>query len=356
VRVLLVRLSSLGDVVLATAAVEALAASLPSATVHVVSRTAHVGIFRRNPRVESVLGWEPRTAQRGLVALLARGGYDWIVDLQGTPRTRALALAVRGPRWSRIRKGSLRRRAAAWLHRPGLLPECHVVERYVAALRPLGVRPGAGRPRVYLAEEDRMRAEALLRGEGWDGARRLVGLAPGARWATKAWPAKGWAHLAAELGAGGAALPVLVGAESDRSLCEAIGAQASGGCLNLAGRTPPLETAAVLERCSVLVTNDSAPMHLSTAVGTPVVALFGPTVPAFGFRPMGDRDVVLERELPCRPCSVHGGERCPRGHHACLAELPPANVLAALDGFLGSRVPVEDPSQVPSPLGERGRG
>ncbi len=325
------RLSSLGDVVLATAAVEALAADLSSATVHVVSRTEHVGIFRRNPRVERVLGWEPRTGQQGLVALVAQGGYDWIVDLQATPRTLALALAVRGPGWSRIRKGSLRRRAAAWLHRPGFLPERHVVERYVAALRPLGVQPGKNRPRVYLAEEERMRAEALLRGDGWDGARRLVGLAPGARWATKAWPAKSWTHLAAELGGDGAALPVLVGGESDRSLCEGIVEQASGPCLNLAGRMPPLETASVLERCSVLVTNDSAPMHLSTAVGTPVVALFGPTVPAFGFRPMGDRDVVLERDLPCRPCSVHGRRRCKVGGQPCLQGISVLQVLDAVD-------------------------
>ena len=87
----------------------------------------------------------------------------------------------------------------------------------------------------------------------------------------------------------------------------------------------------MLGRLSALVTNDSGLMHLAAAVGTPVVALFGPTVTEFGFAPAGPGHQVLERPLDCRPCSVHGTERCPRGHFRCMKETAPEEVLAALD-------------------------
>jgi ADP-heptose:LPS heptosyltransferase len=96
-------------------------------------------------------------------------------------------------------------------------------------------------------------------------------------------------------------------------------------------RQPLRRAAAMLGRLSALVTNDSGLMHLSAAVGTPVVALFGPTVAEFGFVPVGPGHQVVERPLDCRPCSVHGGPRCPLGHFRCMKETAPEEVLAALD-------------------------
>ncbi|HEX9894642.1 MAG TPA: glycosyltransferase family 9 protein, partial [Gemmatimonadales bacterium] len=95
---------------------------------------------------------------------------------------------------------------------------------------------------------------------------------------------------------------------------------------------PLRASAALIERATVLVTNDSAPLHLAGAVGTPVVALFGPTVPAFGFGPTGAADRVVEVSgLACRPCSTHGPMVCPLGHHRCMIDLPVRSVLAAFD-------------------------
>ncbi|HEY6000915.1 MAG TPA: glycosyltransferase family 9 protein, partial [bacterium] len=79
----------------------------------------------------------------------------------------------------------------------------------------------------------------------------------------------------------------------------------------------------------IVIANDSGPAHIAAAVGAPVVALFGPTHEAFGFAPRGERVRVVSRDRPCRPCSVHGGTRCPRGHRACLDDIAPAQVLAA---------------------------
>jgi heptosyltransferase-2 len=96
-------------------------------------------------------------------------------------------------------------------------------------------------------------------------------------------------------------------------------------------------SAALLSRAAVLVTNDSAPLHLATAVGTPIVAVFGPTVPSFGFGPRGPRDAVVEHpSLGCRPCSAHGPQVCPLGHHRCMRELSVETVAAAVEAVLGA--------------------
>jgi ADP-heptose:LPS heptosyltransferase len=104
--------------------------------------------------------------------------------------------------------------------------------------------------------------------------------------------------------------------------------------VSLVGGTDLTGLAALLKRARVVIANDSGPAHLAAAVGTPVVALFGPTHEAFGFVPCGPAVRVISRDLPCRPCSVHGGTRCPRGRRACLDDIAPAEVLAAARGLL----------------------
>jgi heptosyltransferase-2 len=114
-------------------------------------------------------------------------------------------------------------------------------------------------------------------------------------------------------------------------------ARAPGRAHSAAGELGLRASAALLARAAVLVTNDSAPLHLATAVGTPIVAVFGPTVPSFGFGPRGRRDVVVEHpSLGCRPCSAHGPQVCPLGHHRCMRELSVETVAAAVEAVLGA--------------------
>jgi heptosyltransferase-2 len=145
-----------------------------------------------------------------------------------------------------------------------------------------------------------------------------VVLAPGSIWGTKRWPY--FAELAAALGTA----VVAIGGPEDAALGVAIARAAPQCAWSAAGQLSLRESAALVERAAALVTNDSAPLHLASAVGTPIVAIFGPTIPAFGFGPLGADDVVVEhREMPCRPCSSHGPRVCPLGHHHCMTELRP---------------------------------
>ncbi|GAB4265082.1 MAG: glycosyltransferase family 9 protein [Deferrisomatales bacterium] len=342
-KVLLVRLSSLGDVVLATAAVEALNRLLPRAEVHVATRAPYAELFRAHPGVGRVITWDPAAGVAGLARAVRRGRYARAVDLHGSLRTLALRWLCRATPWSRYRKGAVGRRLAVLS--PAVarrLPPVSVVDRYLAALEPLGIRPRGVRPRLVPGPAAEARAEAWLTGKESRGL-PWIALAPGARWPCKAWPAVHWAALAGEIRAAGLGVPVFVGGAGDRGLAARIRQAAGGVGVDLTGRISLLETAAVLGRCAAVVTNDSAPLHLAEAVGTPAVALFGPTVGGFGFSPLDPASVVLERDLPCRPCSLHGEKPCRRGDQGCLAAISAAEVRQALAGLVegaaGARAP-----------------
>jgi heptosyltransferase-2 len=146
-------------------------------------------------------------------------------------------------------------------------------------------------------------------------------------WATKRWPY--YAELAARLARG--ARVVVVGGPGDRALAETIVAACPPErAIDATGRLSLLASAELIGRAALLVTNDSAPQHLASAMGTRTVTVFGPTVPEFGFGPLAPESAVLGHEaLACRPCDPHGPRACPLGHWRCMRELSPDAVLAA---------------------------
>jgi len=334
-RVLMIRLSSLGDVVLSTSAVEAFASTRPGERLDILTKPAFKEVFRGNPAVGEVLTWEADESPLAMAKKLRTRQYDYIIDLHDNLRTRALRFLVRGVKWSVYKKGSLRRRCAVALRAPGRLAETHVVERYAAAFAPLGVPVGITLPRLYPSREDEELASTLLGGE-LNELKTPVALAPGARWATKGWPKTKWVELIRTIAKEGRVLPVMVGGDSERELCAELLERGGVPGINAAGKCTILETAALLGRCEGLVTGDSAPLHIACAVGTPVVALFGPTVRGFGFYPLGEDDRVIELEIECRPCSLHGGDHCPKGHFNCMEGIAPDRVQRALLDIIDS--------------------
>jgi heptosyltransferase-2 len=122
---------------------------------------------------------------------------------------------------------------------------------------------------------------------------------------------------------------LLVGSREDEELCREICAMTqTNKVVNAAGKLSLLQSAELIRHCRVLISNDSAPMHLAVAVGTPVVAIFGATVPEFGFAPRGPHDIVIETKgLKCRPCSIHGGKKCPIKTFECMMAITPEIVV-----------------------------
>lgn len=330
-KILLLRFSSMGDVILTTPLVRALRAAYPDAVLHYATRRAFAPLLEADPRLDRVHVL-PDGAGGGLRALaraLRAERYDHVLDLHGTLRARVLRVLVPRPRWRGYRKHTLRRWALVRLKLGASGGAADpVAERYFDAARGLGVRPDGGPPEVFPTAAAHAEAAAALRAAGVAEGEAYVALAPGARHATKRWPVESWIGVAKRLASDGVR-PVVVGGPEDAEPARRI-VGAAAGAASVAGRLGPLASAAVLARALALASGDTGVMHLATAVGTPVVALFGPTVREFGFFPYGARATVLERALPCRPCSTHGGPACPLGHHACLTGIGVEEVAAAI--------------------------
>jgi heptosyltransferase-2 len=175
---------------------------------------------------------------------------------------------------------------------------------------------GALRPRLYPGTAERSAVDAVL---GAWAHEPLIAMAPGSVWGTKRWPY--YSMLASRLS--GRHKLVVVGGPDDAELAAGIVAAAEPRmALDATGKLSLLGSSELLARARLLITNDSSPQHLASAMNTPTIALFGPTVPAFGFGPLAPHSLIAELpDLPCRPCHHHGPSTCPLTHWKCMRDL-----------------------------------
>lgn len=165
---------------------------------------------------------------------------------------------------------------------------------------------------------------------------KKIALFPGSVWETKKWPVNYYAELCEKLIAEGYQVNLMGGPE-EASLCEEIKAKNPKAEV-LAGKMKLVDSIDFLKSCDLIIGNDSSPSHLGASVGTPVMAIFGPTTLDLGFRPWNDHSVVVEnRNLTCRPCGLHGHHKCPLGHHKCMKEILPENVFHSAKKVLNAQ-------------------
>jgi heptosyltransferase-2 len=193
------------------------------------------------------------------------------------------------------------------------------------------------RPRLYPSDLERRSVDLLLRGNGESDA-PFIALAPGSAWGTKRWPY--YVELAKRLGE--EFRIAVVGSAADQPTASAITESLPPGTSIDATRgLSLLASAELIGRAQAIVTNDSAPQHLASAMETPTLTIFGPTVPEFGFGPLAERRVTAGHDkLSCRPCDRHGPQRCPLGHWRCMRELSTEYISSLLTEVLNPPVPV----------------
>ncbi len=314
--------------------------------VHVVATPTNAAVLANHPAVTSVIVYDKRHTDSGVgglrrvAARLRATGATIAYMAQGSWRTATLA------KMAGVQSVGFDRSAGRWLYsrRVEYRTDWHHAQRlWSLANEPRTVAPTVPevvRPSLYPGSDDRAQVSALLASAGVGADELLVALAPGSVWATKRWPL--YDVLAGELVSRlSQSRVVVLGGAGDAPLAAAIAdaVRMRGGprVVDATGKLSLLGSAALLSRCTVLVTNDSAPLHLASATNTPTVALFGPTIPAMGFGPLADQRVTLGNEsLTCRPCSAHGGQACPLGHWRCMRDLRESTVSQAVARTLES--------------------
>jgi heptosyltransferase-2 len=258
--------------------------------------------------------------------------FDMVISPHKSFRTALTLYLSRIP----VRIG-FRQSAAAFLYtgRVGRNMALHEVERNLGLLAPIcsgysmdAAKSLGGTPKTYLDKDYADISSTFMRVSAEN--RPVVGINAGSVWATKRWPVERYADLATLLHKDGYAI-ALFGGPGDKEVNDKLKSLLDFEYFDYANTVAFSQIPALIHNLAVLITNDSAPLHIAVSQNTPAVAIFGATVPELGFYPYSGNNIVMQNEgLPCRPCGLHGGNTCPEEHFRCMLEITPEDVHLAV--------------------------
>jgi heptosyltransferase-1 len=327
--ILLIKPSSLGDIVHAMPTCAAICRAYPKARLTWLVKREWAGLVERIDGVDRV--WPVESTFKGWlsqVSPLRAERFDLVVDLQGLFRSAAIGWFAGSSLHVGFENG---REGSPWFYsRRVLIPqvEMHAVDRYLLVAKAVGaVESGAPEFRFRIPQTDYDEIDRLLGRSGVTPGTNWVAMNISARWSSKRWPAASFAEVADRLQQQGCGPVVMIGGPDERADIAEVNGMMKTPAIDLAGATTVGLLPALLSRASQLITNDSGPMHVAAAVGTPIVALFGPTS-AVRTGPYGVGHRVLATELACRPCL---NRTCQNPVQLeCLTRISPEQVIAAV--------------------------
>jgi len=331
---LIIRFSSIGDIVLTTPVVRCLKKQIATAEIHFLTKSNYSATVAHNPYIDKVHYLEK--SLQDVIAQLQTEEFDYVIDLHNNMRSFKVKEAL-GKKSFSVSKLNLRK----WIltnFKVNTLPSVHIVDRYMETVKEFGVvNDGAGLD-YFIADEDRIK-ETDLPASHQAG---YIGIVIGAALNTKKYPFMKLRRLCELLDH-----PIiLLGGLEDADEGEKIASVDSIKIYNSCGKFNLNESADLVRRAKMIITNDTGLMHIATAFKKPVISLWGNTVPEFGMYPYyGDNflknftereqrspyDILEIRNLSCRPCSKIGYDVCPKGHFKCMEKIDPKMIMERIN-------------------------
>jgi lipopolysaccharide heptosyltransferase II len=320
--ILIIRLSSLGDILLSTPLIRTLKTRYAHIEIDILVKRQYYDVIAHNPHLRNKYSFSS-AKRKELMSELKKQKYDLIIDLQNNINSRKLTASLKG-KTVRFKKRSIEKFLLVNTKINLLKDAPQIPARYAAAIEGFEL-DNSGLDIVANA----MPSEFLLINENY------IGICPGSRHFTKMWPLDYYVKLCRLLIKNGWNI-LLFGGLTDRKICLEIKNQVPEA-INLQNDDDILQTAANMILCKAIYCNDSGLMHTACAAEIPVIAFFGSTVKEFGFTPYKNRSIVLENQsLSCRPCSHIGKSHCPKKHFKCMIDITPQRAYEALDEVLKS--------------------
>jgi heptosyltransferase-2 len=312
-RILIIQTAFIGDVILATPLIEKLKRFYPESSIDFLLRKGNEGLLENHPKLNQILIWDKSKSKYNSLAKLSRRvrreNYDLLINLQRFASSGLLTTSSK----AKVKIGfSKNPFAFAFTHKmPHIIDQkMHEVDRNLSLIEHL-TDSSFQRPKLYPSESNYEAVESYK-------SKPYICIAPASVWFTKQFPAEKWIELCDKIKPDRNIF--LLGAPGDFDLCSEIKtASIHGNIKILAGELNFLESAALMESAKMNYVNDSAPLHLASAVNAPVTAVYCSTIPEFGFGPLSDKSKIIETKetLECRPCGLHGKKSCPKGHFKC---------------------------------------
>lgn len=323
---LIIRFSSIGDIVLTTPVVRCLKKQVLTAEVHYLTKPSFGAIVNTNPYIDKVHYLQDDF--EAMIASLREEDFDYVIDLHHNLRTLKVKRAL-GKQSFSFNKLNIPK----WLltnFKINRLPEVHIVDRYLDTLRSFGIRNDGAGLDYFIPEQDKVKESDIPTAHHAG----YIGVVIGAALNTKKYPLEKWKAFCASL-----QHPIiLLGGKEDAADGEAIAAADPVKIYNACGKFSLHESADLVRRAKLIVTNDTGLMHIAAAFNKPIISLWGNTVPEFGMYPYMRQqlyDIMEVKDLPCRPCSKIGYNKCPKGHFKCMQLITPEEVLEKVNVRLG---------------------
>ncbi len=354
-RALVIQTAFLGDVILTLPMVQVLKRSFPESQIDFLAIPETAEIVKTHPDISQVIVYDKHDRHHTLSdfielrAGLKKRRYDLVLCPHRSLRSALLASGT----GAEVRVGF--DRTALKRSFTNLMPwkfGMHEVERNLSLLSPLGIEAGREAPKLFPGEREKEEAARFLSDHGVEPP--FAAVAPGTVWKTKRYPVEQMEDVVRGL-LDRFSKVVLVGGGSDREIAEKF-LHLGEDVVSAVGELPFMASAEIIRRASLLIANDSAPVHVASAFDVPTVAIFGPTIKEFGFYPYHRNAKVVEIEgLACRPCSVHGGNKCPISTFVCMKDITPDRIVeAGLELSSASRnSDSRDPQPAPSGMEKR---
>lgn len=331
IRILIIHTAFIGDIVLSTPLIKKLRDTYPKAEITYLTTPVGASILRNNPHLNHIIEYDKRGEHKGMKGFwaiakkLKMEAYNLVITPHRYLRSTFLTFLTGAP----IRRG-YDSAAASFLYneRVHYDKSKHEVEKLLSFVpKDEGKRYEV---EIFPTELEVEKVDKLLEKR----REKVVVVAPGSKWFTKKWPLEYFNRVIKELEKREDTTVVVVGGKEEMFFNMPL----ANTTIDLRGKTTLLELAEVIRRADIVLTNDSSPIHIASAFpNVRILALFGPTVEKFGFFPWSKNSEVFQVEgLECRPCSIHGGDSCPKKHFKCMLDIKPEMVLERIESILES--------------------
>lgn len=324
--ILVIDLLYLGDLMFATPFFKELRKNFPKARIDLIANSVFSSIMDGNPNLNNIYAYNKKWTIRQSIEFarrLRQNNYDLGINIHGSWRS-AILLKLIHPSFS---IGYGEKGKGIFLNRKLKQSQSqHMVNVYLNVLREMGLEVEAGLPFLEVNELVRDKINQMLSSWGIDTKEKLIALNTGGTWQTKRWTEDGFARLGDVLNRNYGRV-IFVGGPGDLSIVERIVAMMETKPVIATGKTDLQELAALLDRCDLVISNDSGPVHVAAAVGTPTITIFGPS-DDIKYRPLGEKHKIVKTGIECRPCGKH---QCPLGHHRCMTEITVDQIINVIE-------------------------
>ncbi len=345
-KTLILRLSSIGDIILSSPLLRVFRKSVGnSARVDFVVRKEYAELVQFSHHLSIVHEYDVNSGYKGLQELgkqLRAEQYDLVIDIHDSIRTKYLRSVCKAKDVLVMDKRKLERWLMVNLKRNAYSDDLSVADRYIETVEELGIKNDNKGLEIFIPDSTLFEISGKMAKLRLNQFEKVIGICPGSKHFTKRWQKEKFAEVAVRAALEFKGKVLLFGGKEEREDCDFVAEEirrrvSEQSVSNFAGEFTLLETAAAMEFCDVVVTNDSGLMHLAAAKQRKVVAVFGSTVKEFGFAPYGTEAVVIENNgLDCRPCTHIGRKDCPKGHFKCMVDVSAVEVLTAVQSMLRS--------------------